>query len=68
MERDRAVMASGVASTEEEVLTADGVTRVYLATKAPYRDASGAVVGLVGVSREIAVRGGQVGATARSRR
>lgn len=67
MDRDRAVMVSGVTSTEDEVLTADGVTRVYRATKAPYRDASGAVVGLVGVSREVAVRGGQVGATARSR-
>lgn len=55
MDRDRRVMEAGVVSTEEEVLTADGVTRVYQATKAPYRDGSGEVVGLVGISREVGV-------------
>jgi PAS domain S-box-containing protein len=53
MERDRLVMESGQAKTEEERLTAAGVTRTYLATKAPYRDARGEVVGVIGVSRDI---------------
>ncbi|MDB5308953.1 MAG: domain S-box protein, partial [Gemmataceae bacterium] len=42
-------MASGAAETREEELTAAGVTRTYLATKAPYRDAHGTVVGVVGI-------------------
>ncbi|WP_439627104.1 PAS domain S-box protein [Gemmata sp.] len=53
LDRDQEVMESGRATTEEEVLTAGGVTRVYQATKAPYRDSDGAVVGLVGVSRDV---------------
>jgi PAS domain S-box-containing protein len=56
MERDRQVMARGCAETEEEALTADGVTRTYLATKAPYRGADGTVVGLIGISRDITER------------
>jgi len=56
MERDRQVMAAGQAETHEEQLTAAGETRVYLATKAPYRDASGNVVGLIGISRDITDR------------
>lgn len=39
--RDRRVMRTGRAETEEETLTAGGVTRTYLATKAPYRDDTG---------------------------
>jgi two-component system, cell cycle sensor histidine kinase and response regulator CckA len=53
MERDRRVMQSGRADTQEEQLTAAGVTRTYLATKAPYRDAAGNVLGLIGISRDI---------------
>ena len=53
MERDRRVMESGQAETEEETLTAAGVTRVYHATKAPYRDAAGQVIGLIGIARDI---------------
>jgi PAS domain S-box-containing protein len=56
MERDRRVMESGQADTYEEVLTAAGVTRVYQATKAPYRDRAGNVIGLIGISREITER------------
>ena len=53
MERDREIMVSGDAQTYEEVGTAAGVTRHYLSTKAPYRDADGKVIGLVGVSRDV---------------
>src|SRR5579883_129581 len=56
MERDREVIDSGVPHTKEEVLTAAGTTRTYLAMKAPYRDETGAVIGLIGVSREITER------------
>ena len=38
MSRDRRVMETGLAETEEEMLTAAGTTRVFLATKAPYRN------------------------------
>lgn len=56
MERDRLVMTTGKAESQEEVLTAAGVTRTYLATKAPYRDSEGNVIGLVGISRDISDR------------
>jgi PAS domain S-box-containing protein len=53
MERDQRVMESGRAETMEQVLTAAGVTRAFQSTKAPYRDSSGNVIGLVGISRDI---------------
>jgi two-component system cell cycle sensor histidine kinase/response regulator CckA len=53
MDRDRRVMAVGEVQTEEEELTAAGVTRVYEATKAPFRDEHGNVAGLVGISRDV---------------
>jgi PAS domain S-box-containing protein len=53
MARDRHVMESGRAETAEEVLAAAGTVRIYQATKAPYRDAKGNVVGLIGVSRDV---------------
>jgi PAS domain S-box-containing protein len=53
MEWDRQVMESGRAQTIVEVVTAAGVTRAFQSTKAPYRDGSGNVVGLVGISRDI---------------
>lgn len=56
MARDKAVMDSNCPSTGEELLTAAGVTRTYLAVKAPYRNSEGEVIGLVGVSRDITER------------
>ncbi|HTN77467.1 MAG TPA: PAS domain S-box protein [Pirellulaceae bacterium] len=53
MQRDRRVLATDQTETEEEILTAAGTRRAYLATKAPYRDLQGRVVGVVGISRDI---------------
>jgi PAS domain S-box-containing protein len=53
METDRRIMESGVPeAVEENVQTATGY-RTYLSTKAPYRDAEGRVVGLVGAARDV---------------
>ncbi len=56
MDRDRRIMETGKPVTEEEPLTAAGVTRVYLATKAPFRDSEGRVAGLIGISHDITER------------
>lgn len=56
MANDRAIMDSGAVVTQDETLTSGGVTRVYQATKAPYLDEKGKVVGLVGISRNITDR------------
>lgn len=53
---DRQVMETGETSTSEEVLTSEGVTRTFLATKAPYRDSNGQIIGIVGISRDITER------------
>lgn len=50
---DRAVMDSGQTTVCEEILTSNGIRRIYQASKAPYRDLDGKVVGLVGISRDI---------------
>jgi two-component system, cell cycle sensor histidine kinase and response regulator CckA len=56
MTRDRRVIESGQPETEEERLTAAGATRVFQASKAPYRDAQGNIIGLIGISRDITER------------
>lgn len=52
-ESDQRVMDSNQVHTAEEVLTAAGVTRTYMATKAPYRDSQGKIIGVIGISRDI---------------
>ncbi len=56
MERDRKVIESGGVQTYEEFGTAAGVTRLYSATKGPFHDPSGLVVGLLGICRDITDR------------
>jgi two-component system, cell cycle sensor histidine kinase and response regulator CckA len=56
MAADRKVMELGVTQTYEERGTANGISRSYLATKGPYRNAQGEIVGLLGVSRDITER------------
>jgi PAS domain S-box-containing protein len=55
-EGDRHVLEAGRTLTYEDVGTSAGVTRTYLSTKGPYRDAHGSVVGLLGISRDISER------------
>lgn len=53
-DQDRAIIATGETHTYEERLTVgDGEPRTYLTTKRPLIDDHGAVVGVIGVSREI---------------
>jgi PAS domain-containing protein len=49
-------MATGAVQTYEDVGAAAGVTRTYLSTKGPYRDAQGNVLGVIGISRDISER------------
>jgi PAS domain S-box-containing protein len=56
MEDDRTIMATGETQTHERGVTAAGVTRTYLATRGPYRDPEGNVVGVVGIAHDITDR------------
>lgn len=56
MANDRRILASGQTETVEESVTTPSGPRHYLSTKAPYRDASGATLGLIGVARDITAR------------
>ncbi|MGO9520437.1 MAG: PAS domain S-box protein [Candidatus Korobacteraceae bacterium] len=56
MARDRQVVDSGKSQTYEELGISGGVARTYLATKGPYRDSSGEVIGLLGICRDISDR------------
>ncbi|MFZ0733841.1 MAG: PAS domain-containing protein [Candidatus Sulfotelmatobacter sp.] len=53
MDRDREVVQSGETRTYEEFGTAAGVTRLYSATKGPFRDPGGRAIGLLGICRDI---------------
>lgn len=56
MELDRKVIAAGITQTYEERASANGVSRIFLATKGPYRDAQGQIAGLLGICRDITGR------------
>lgn len=57
MANDARIMDSGVAEDlEETVPLLDGSHRIWFSRKLPYRDATGQVVGLLGVSRDITDR------------
>ena len=53
MATDREIMTSGVAREVEEKPVVDGEVRTFLSLKAPYRDAAGTVIGMIGISRDI---------------
>lgn len=57
MANDRRIMESGAAEqVEETVSLPDGAPAVWLSTKAPFRNADGEVIGLLGVSVDITER------------
>jgi len=56
MKRNQAIIQAGETLTYEEVLTLAGVTRTFLSSKGPYRDATGRIAGLIGISRDITDR------------
>jgi len=53
---DREVMCAGEPRTVEEVAEIDGVVRIFLTTKGPYRDADQKIIGTTGVARDITER------------
>ncbi|TKB32829.1 MAG: PAS domain S-box protein, partial [Nitrospira sp.] len=52
-EADGKILASGIAQTIEESTAIDGRRITYLTTKAPYRDATGRMIGIIGVAHDI---------------
>ncbi|MDO9710878.1 hybrid sensor histidine kinase/response regulator [Paracraurococcus lichenis] len=57
MANDRRVMESGTAEViEEAVSRPDGTPAIWLSTKAPFRDAEGRVIGIIGASLDITLR------------
>ncbi|MGZ8253824.1 MAG: PAS domain-containing protein [Burkholderiaceae bacterium] len=55
-ENDRRIMDGGRQEVVEEELTMGGKLDTWLSAKAPYRDESGEVLGLIGISRNITER------------
>jgi PAS domain S-box-containing protein len=53
---DQEVIQTGATCTIEEVAEIDGITRLFLTTKGPYRDADLKIIGTIGISREITER------------
>jgi PAS domain S-box-containing protein len=52
-ERDLRILVTGQQETFEETVSSGSTSRIYLSTKAPYRDRYGSVIGLVGISRDV---------------
>jgi diguanylate cyclase (GGDEF)-like protein/PAS domain S-box-containing protein len=53
---DQEVISRGVSQSFEEAIVVGGELRTFMSTKAPLRDATGDVVGVVGVSTDISSR------------
>ncbi|MDB4898620.1 MAG: Histidine kinase, partial [Gemmatimonadetes bacterium] len=53
IERDQEVLASGVPQTFEETITTPRGNGTFVTTKSVFRDASGAAIGIVGISSDI---------------
>jgi two-component system, cell cycle sensor histidine kinase and response regulator CckA len=52
-EKLRRILDRGDIQPSEQSITANGVTRTYLASTVPYRDQQGAVIGVINISRDI---------------
>ena len=51
--REVAVLTTGVATTVEETIVADGQIRTFLTTRSVQRDENGTIIGLIGIARNI---------------
>ena len=56
MARDEEMLRSGTVSTYEEEIARDSLTRTFLTTKGPLRDAQGRTTGIVGSSLDVTER------------
>jgi len=50
---DREIMRIGTTRTVEEIAEVDGIDRIFLTTKGPYRDADNNIIGTIGIARDI---------------
>ncbi len=53
---DEDAMASGQTCEQEEIININGKRKVFLAHKTPWRDSSGKIIGIIGVSNDITER------------
>ncbi len=52
-QRELAVLSTGVATTVEETIPADGHKRTFLTIRSVQRDEDGKIIGLIGIARDI---------------
>jgi len=50
---DRAILETGMSEPVDFQMSWDGTTYQYLVTRAPYRDHTGKIIGLIGITRDI---------------
>jgi PAS domain S-box-containing protein len=53
---DREIVRTGTTRVMEELAEIDGTMRTFLTTKGPYRDANHAIIGTIGIARDITER------------
>ncbi len=56
MANDRRIMETGQSETIDEAVSGPSGRRHYISHKAPFRDAAGAVIGLIGIARDVTDR------------
>ncbi|WP_373534012.1 PAS domain S-box protein [Microcoleus sp.] len=54
--KDRQIMAAGITEIYEEEVSQGETTKTFLTTKAPWRDANGNILGIIGTTRDISDR------------
>lgn len=50
---DNRIINTGISNTSEEYIPDNGVIRIFLSTKSPWRDAQGNIIGVIGIARDI---------------
>jgi PAS domain S-box-containing protein len=53
VDSDWEIVRTGTTRTVEEVVELDGIERIFLTTKGPYRDADNKTIGTIGIARDI---------------